>query len=175
MATVHGGSEIQVYCISYNFFSNSAISTGTLEEFKTSFISNWSSDSRRLPATQIIPKKLYFLSLKWRKLKSSRGNEFQKLVISCRSASRTEIICVCIPTPKELTWLQRLPKELWTLRSIPLKAKDNAACIALGMQKSPYHRYNKCSQTKALFPSKNFTSPDLSKQANKSECATTLS
>lgn len=127
------------------------------------------------PATWTTPKKLHFSSLKWGKLRSSCGNEFQKLVISCRSTSRTEMICACIPIPKELTWLQRLPKEVGTIRSIPLKAKDNAACVVLETQKSPHHRYTKCSKTEALLRSKSFTSPDLSKQASKSECATTLS
>lgn len=171
MATVHGGSGIQVHCISYSSISNSA----TDQEFKKPFISNWSCNFRQLPATWNTPKKLYFLTLKRGKLRSSCGKEFQKLVISCRSASRTEIICVCIPIPKELTWLQRLPKQVGTLKSITLKAKDNAPGVVLEMQKSPHHRYTKCSQTEALFPSKNFTSPDLSKQASKSECATTLS
>lgn len=93
-------------------------------------------------------------------------------VTSCRSANRTEIICVCSPIPKELTWLQRLPKEVGTFRSIPLKAKDNAACVVLEMQKSPHNRYTKCSQTKGLFPSKNVTTDILqaltqaSRQAN---------
>lgn len=130
-------------------------SPGTLEESKKPFINNWSCNSRQLPATWMTPKMSHFSSLKWGKLRSSCGNEFQKLVISCRSASRTEIIYVRIPIPEELTWLQRLPKEVGTLRSIPLKAKDNAACVVLEMQKSPHRRYTKCSQTKALFPSKN--------------------
>lgn len=132
---------------------------------------HWSCNSRQLLATWTTPKMLHSSSsLKWGKLRSSCGNEFQKLVIFCRSASRTEIICVCIPIPKELTWLQRLSKEVGTLRSIPLKAKDYAACVVLEMQKSLHLRYTKCSQTKALFPARiwslTFYKPWF-KQANK--------
>lgn len=132
MATVHGGSGIQLL-----LHLKQCHSPGTLEEFKKPFLSNWSCNSSQLPLTWATPKMIHSTSLKWGKLRSSCGNEFQKLVISCRSASRIEIICACIPIPKELTWLQRLPKKVGTLRSIPLKAKDNAVCVVLEMQKSP--------------------------------------
>lgn len=125
-------------------------SLGTLEEFKKPFISNWNCNSRQSSATRTTPKKLYFSSsLKWGKLRSSCGNEFQKLLISCRSSSRIEIICVCIPIPKELNLIAKTTKKVGTLRSIPLKAKENAACVVLEMQKSPHHSYTKC--VKATF------------------------